>query len=411
MNFHPNPNNHKSNKGVALLTVVVLLFAVMILILTGAQLITNSYRESKQQQNTVAEAENVAKSGLVDAISWFKRQEAQPVHNSSHSPLHSWEDGAFNPKEVKLDTIDENMGLVKEYELSENGIRWARYEVKRQSETIVPDAAQDITAERFNGTEQKGDGLAWSIVSTGYVYRRKAAIPFNIFPNEIVAKCKMSTEIIRMNLQIPACAFIVKDGGTAGHETVNLFPNGRINGGSSGTACGRFLGQPPLLSGGTVIGSSLYSVVLNDPTIKYVLGISTIELKSLADFTVGSVNSLPNPLPDMSLIYIDGDATFDLSRPLKASGVLVVNGNLTVSAGSSSLFSGLIYVSGTITINPPCDITGCVIAYSGLTLNNLSTSDITEIDYDNNILTAVRQRICQYRENKSAHRTLSIPNF
>ena len=44
----------------------------------------------------------------------------------------------------------------------------------------------------------------------------------------------------------------------------------------------------------------------------------------------------------MSLIVIQGDATFTTAQPLVGSGILVVFGNLTIPAGSN--FNGVIYV-------------------------------------------------------------------
>ncbi|MDD5687168.1 MAG: hypothetical protein PHE88_04965 [Elusimicrobia bacterium] len=426
-------NNHKSNKGVALLTVVILLFAVMILILTGAQLITTSIKESRHQQDTVGEAENVARSGLVDTIAWFKRQPNQPVHSSYSAPVpHTWEDGAFNPN-TSTETINQNIGLVKEYELSENGIRWARYEIKRQLDTVAPynfpydpEAAHDITSERFNpGTGQKGDGLAWSFVSTGYVYRRhNPAVPFNVPPNEIVSKSKISTEIIRLSLQVPTCAVFVNNGGTAPPPTSNakviIEKYAKVNAGSV-VGCGRSLGTTPFIvdysaistaATGRVLGTPQYqSYPGTDYTVSFVLGVSTLQLRALADYSVNSVSDLPSPMPDMALIYINGDANFTAERPLRSSGILIVNGNLTIDINTSSLYSGVIYVSGIATINPPCYISGCVIAYRGLTLSNTAATDVAEIAYDQSIVDSVRQRICQYRENKSAIRRLDIPNF
>ena len=106
----------------------------------------------------------------------------------------------------------------------------------------------------------------------------------------------------------------------------------------------------------------------------------------------------------MSLIYISGDAVFTVAHPLRSSGILFVQGNLTISVGSNSTYSGLIYVTGTATINDPAYISGCVVAYGGLTLSRSGATDVAEIQYDAGILDMVRQQICQYREMKSTYR-------
>ena len=303
--------------------------------------------------------------------------------------------------------------------MSESDLRWARYEVKRQTDPAVgpydTHAVHDITGERLHTgdpSEQNGEGLVWYIESTGYVFRRHDDTkPYNISPNEVVAKARVSTEIRRLKLQLPAeCAYIVKDGGSWWwwwNRKVKIYKNGRIIGGDK-IGCGRVSGLQPLVySGGIVTGSPRFQSGLDDPTPNYVFGVSTSDLKSLADYAVDSVSSLPFPLPDMSLIYIDGNATFNSSKPLRSSGILFVNGNLTISAESNSLFNGLIYVTGNATIYDPCLISGCVIAYTGLILSRSLSTDVAEIDYDSSILNSVRQQICQYRENRSVYRVFS----
>ena len=410
---------HKKPSGSALVILIMLLFTVTILIGVGAELLVRSFKESKQQQNIVAEAENVARAGLIDAIAWFKRQPQQPVKSGYPPTTYAWEDGAFDPRTstdpAHCDTIDESIGLVKEYPLSENGLRWARYEVRRQTNPAVagyePFAVHDITAQRLHSGEKNGEGLVWYLACTGYIFRRRdPSVAYNVSPNEVIAKTKVSTEIRRLSLRLPAeAAVIVRYGGgsSASSRKVNLYKNGRIVGGSK-IGCARAFGyQPYLYSGSTVTGSPTYQTGVDTPTVNYVLGVSSTELKSMADYLVNSVSELPTPLPDMSLIFINGNATFDSSKQLRSSGILFVNGNLTISADSNCLYSGLIYVVGTATIYDPCLISGCVIAYEGLTLSRSTATDIAEIDYDADILNSIRQIICQYRENKSIYQVFS----
>jgi len=407
------------NKGSALVVAIMLLFVITILVAVGSQLIETSFKEMKLQQSYILQAENVARAGLVDAIAWFRRQSTQPVKSGVPPAPGCWEDGAFNPKTstdpAHCDTIDESIGLVKEYQLSETGLLWARYEVKRQTNPAVapydPHAVHDITAERLHTGEQKGEGLVWYIESVGYVYRRKdSSKAFNVSPNEVIGKARVSTEIRRISLRLPAeCAYIVNNGGgySASSRKVKIYKNGRIIGGSN-IGCGRVSGyQPYLYSGSTVTGNPPYQSGLENPTVSYVLGVSTSELKTMADYLVNSVSELPSQLPDMSLIYVNGNAVFTKTHPLRSSGILFVQGDLTIYEDSNSLYSGLIYVTGTATIYDPCLISGCLIAYNGLNLSRANSTDVAEIDYDSSILSSVRQQICQYRENKAAYQVFS----
>ncbi|OQA89740.1 MAG: hypothetical protein BWY26_01637 [Elusimicrobia bacterium ADurb.Bin231] len=416
----------KKNQSGSAITILMMMFIVISIIsFTGYQLITTAYKDVKYQQNWVLQAGNAARAGLVDAISWFRRQPNQPVKSGIPPITYSWVDGAFDPHfstdPVHSDTIDQSIGIVKEYQLSEDNLIWCRYEVKRQSDTAIfaydPESVHDISGERLHTgdpEEGNGSGIVWYISSTGYIFRKRSALsPFDISPNEIVAKTRCSTEIRRIKLQPPGqCAYIVDNGGTSSNRKVRIYANGRISG-SGYVGCGRRSGSAPRIeTGASVTGNPATITGLNSPTVEYVFGVTSEELKTLSDYAVDTTATLPLSLPDMSLIYVNGDAVFDSSKPLKASGILFVNGDLTISNGSNSYYSGLIYVTGKAYIYPPCLISGCIIAFNGLTLSQTGATDIAEINYDVGILNSVKQQICQYRENKSLYRIYSgIPGM
>jgi len=405
-----------NTSGSALVIVIVLVFAVMILVPLGANLIYESFRDSKRQLDSLVQSENVARAGLVDAVAWFKKQSSQPVKTNYPPTIHGWVDGAFDPRystdPVHCDTTDESVGMVQEYQLSEAGNRWARYEVKRQTNPAVSPwdagAVHDITAQRLFSGENNGEGLAWYIESTGYVYRKlDPNVAYNVTPNQIVSKTKVSTEIRRLSLNLPAqCAVIVNNGGGSAEadRKIKIQLNGRVVGGNN-IGIGRNSGyEPYIYTGSTVTGNPRWQVVSDTPSVSYVFGVSTSELKGLSDFLVTSVPQLPiNSLPDMAIIYVDGNAVFTSTCALRSSGILFVHGDLTIADNSNCLFSGLIYVTGTATIYDPALISGCLIAYTGLNLARSSSTDVAEIDYDASILNSVRQQLCQYRENKSVY--------
>ena len=143
-------SSHKNIKGMGTYITVLLLsilVAIPVVILTARV----SYQNTKLQLTANAQAANAAKSGVTDALSWFRRQPSlnQPVHCSDPS---LYPDSAFNPSFANKDTTDQAIGLVKEYPLSENGL-WVRYEVRRAADAISPDpdAARDITDRRIEG--------------------------------------------------------------------------------------------------------------------------------------------------------------------------------------------------------------------------------------------------------------------
>jgi len=406
--------------GSAMIIALMLSLIVIMLMGVGGKMIATSHQESKVQQRVLSEADNVARAGLVDAMAWFKRQATQPVRSGLNMSLAAYPDAAFYPRystdASKRDTIDESLGLVKEYELSSDGKKWARYEVLRQTEnpstgTYNDRAVHDITSQRIDG-KQDGEGYVWYIESAGYVYQRNDAnVAYNVSPNKIIAKVRASTEIRRLTLSLPAnAAFMTKTiTGTSTAKTVAVFKNGRIVGGANiGVAA--VSGTPYIASNAKVTGTPASSTGLNDPTVYNVFGVPQADLKLISDYVVSDTAQLPATMPDMSLIFVDGNAVFSSTRPLNGSGVLFVNGNLTIDANANVMYSGLIYSTKKVTILEPALISGAVVGYTGLTLSRTAATDVAEIDFDNTIINSIKQQICQYRENKSTlHVFIGVP--
>ncbi|NLO91802.1 MAG: hypothetical protein GX410_07420 [Elusimicrobia bacterium] len=417
----------KNVSGSALVIAVMLSLVVIFLLTVGGQLIQTSKSESRIQQKVLTEADNVARAGLTDAIAWFKRQTQQPVRSGYPPIYYTYPDGAFYPRNNSdaylSDTADENIGLVREYQLSTDGLKWGRYEVIRQQDTALypvdVHAVHDITSQRIDG-KNNGEGLVWYLESIGYVYRKRdSSKAYNVAPNEIVARVRASTEIRRLALNLPAeAALLVRNGGSGSTYNVKINDNGRVMGGTK-TGAWRYTGLAPktydtgLIRGNPATASAMGQTNPNlDPTVQYVLGISTTDLKLLSDYLVTDTSALPAEMPDMALVYIDGNASFTSARKLNGSGILFVNGNLSISAGSNSLYSGLIYVTGTATIYDPVLISGSMVGYAGSTISRAAATDVAEIDYDSSILQSVRQRLCQYRENKSSlHVFIGVPGL
>ena len=64
----------KNQRGSAITILMMMFIVISIISFTGYQLITTTYKDVKYQQNWVLQAGNASRAGLVDAISWFKRQ-------------------------------------------------------------------------------------------------------------------------------------------------------------------------------------------------------------------------------------------------------------------------------------------------------------------------------------------------
>jgi hypothetical protein len=404
----------KNERG-SVLILIILLASLLVFIPVGSQLLRTSRQKVQLQANSGAQAINIARAGLTDAVAWFRRQSSQPVRNNGIP----YPDAAFYPRQITDDTMNEGIGLVKEYDLGESNSLYARYEVIRQSTNNVtspPDhndhAVHDITGERVDG-HVNGEGLAWYIESVGYVYRRRdPAKPYNMLPNEVVGRARVATEVRRVMVNVPSAAATLwrrRDG------TVNV--SCQVNGGSQVGAYYYTLGasSPNNWAAGTRTVGTAASLTSIDtgvwgavPSTSKYFGVTDYELRLMADYSVASVAELPASYPSMALVYINnpaGTATFNAAKQLRGGGILVVNGNLTLESASNTYFSGIIYVTGNVVLNGPAYISGTLISKGTLTLNK--GSDTSNIQYDGDIISNVQQDVGQYRENKSVYHVFS----
>ncbi len=233
----------------------IFMLVATVLITVGVKLVANASRSAKEKELYVGEAENVARAGLIDALAWFRRQSGNggvvaayegtalpgqgsvtwatnPQPTPPAGAVFTYVDQPFEPvgntsNPQVADTIDASIGLVGEYPLSDpvtaNCLYWARFEVPMQgSGTQVTNAAHDVTGER-TGSYVNGDGLIWSVTSTGYVYKRLIrvnsggetavdpagnwVVPYNTVTNPpnctIVAKAQFTTEFRKLGLNLP----------------------------------------------------------------------------------------------------------------------------------------------------------------------------------------------------------------
>jgi Tfp pilus assembly protein PilX len=433
--------SRRSRQRGSALAVAIVLLMLLAVIPVMMQLLRTSYNDTQAQLHQSAQADNVARAGLQDAISWFQRQSCQPVRQAC-SASFAFPDAAFNPK-YPNDTQDStcapgpcSIGLVNNYALDPDLGLWARYEVRVQrSGAANPDAVHDISNQRVPPPSGvAGSGLCWYLESRGYVYRQiSASAAFNASPNVVVGNATAATEIRRLGLALPGNAgAIVND-----QSKVTLSNNGRAVGGTVGAGIGYYTGSThPSVDGQTSSNNSgSGSYYTGTPNIMSVwtstntsvsdaaiFGMPQPNLKLLADYVVSSVAALPASYPALALVYIDGNADFGASPQLLGSGILYVNGNLTIESTNNAFFNGLIFATGQIAINGPADISGAVVsgacaAGSGAGLCGSGdgiasaspfllidgTNGAAQVSFDNAILNSVRQTLANYRENKAAY--------
>lgn len=381
----PARQRRNSERGAALILVIFASTLVLLLLLTIHTVTATAGRGIVRQLQSQGQATSAAGSGLNEALSWFVHQQQQPVtlfdpksdtggvctHTPKHAPL-------------VYESEDPSIGIVRSYEIAGRGRVWGRYEVRRT-------AVEDVSRKRG----KLADGAQWKLESAGIVYVRNNPTKGPGGSNYVLARRTMSVDIQRLAIQLPANAALSS---TDGSKILVNKPS-RLQGGSSGigAAFPPATGTPK--GNGSITGNPPSSTTTLPMTIEGVFGVTQTELLSMADLVVNSEADLPNPLPDMALIVIRGNATFNPTRKLVGSGILVVLGNLILNPQSDAYYSGLIWVQGNFTMAPPGIINGAVIANANAQI--LGGADVAEINYDQAMLNQVRLQLGNYLFSRS----------
>ena len=395
------PGARAGERGIAL--VFALFFAIIALGVTIAG--TLYVRANRDRLQTAfashGQAVEFARSGLVEALGWFRKQTAQPV--TAFQP--QFDETARPPV---LDTTEPDVGIVREFEIS--GSLWGRYEVWKDW-PADPDPerlafrntvrCQDISDERGH----LSPGSVWRLRSIGYVFRRNdQALPYNAPPNRVIAKEVVETEIRRLALQPPGqAALCVRTG-----SSCRVLTHGRVLGGALGAGIYRAFGSgPPTVSG---TGSQVTGVPPNaeaaintyaDDFVS-VFGVTLAELRSMADSVVTDANDFPSPVPKETLLVADVPVAFTTQRPLAGTGIVVVNGDVTINPASYSSFSGLLYVNGSLLLREPAELQGAIVVTGAVTVQG--ASDYATITFDDGIVSRLRQSLGTYRQASAVTR-------
>ncbi len=377
---------NNSERGAALVLVIFASSLILLLLMTIHVMTYTSGRAITRQLASQGQATNAAAAGLTEGLSWFVHQPQQPVtafdpksdtggvctHIPPHSPL------VFESEQPAA-------GIVRSFEITGRGKLWARYEVRRS-------AVQDVSRNRGKSV----DGTIWQLSSEGLIYvRNDASREPGQSPNWVLARRTMRVDIQRLAIQLPANAALSATQG--GNITINN-PS-RIQGGASGIGTAYPVSTGTPRGGGTITGNPAQNTTTGQFALDRVFGVTLNELLSMADLVVDDERQLPDPLPDMSLIVIRGNATFNATRKLNGSGILVVLGNLILNPQSDAFFSGLIWVGGTFVVTPPGVINGAVVANGPVQITG--GSEVAEVNYDPAMLEQIRLQMGNYLFSRS----------
>lgn len=376
----------RSERGAALVLVILMSTLVLLMLLTMQAVTWTSGRSVVRQLQTQGQATSAASAGLTEALSWFVHQRQQPVtvfdpqtdtggvctHIPKHTPL-------------VYESEDPAIGIVRSFEIAGQGRVWGRYDVRRT-------AVSDVSFKRG----KKVAGAVWRLDSEGIVYiRNDATKPPGEKPNSVISRRTMRVDIQRLAIQLPANAALSATNGS----NIQVTKPSRVQGGSSGIGTAYRPSTGTSGGTGTISGNPARNTTTLPFTIEGVFGVTQTELLSMADFVVDDESQLPTPLPDMALIVVRGNATFTPQKKLNGSGILVVLGNLILNPQSDAFYNGLIWVGGTFSIAPPGIINGAVVGNGNAHV--LGGAEVAELNFDAAMLDQVRLQMGNYLFSRS----------
>lgn len=409
---------------------IVLMLSMILISLLGATTMValGSGKQVKRQFSKEAQASNIARAGLQDALGWFKNQPAQPVRHDSFDTAQQDCVGAradenvhlaFHPQEDLVnpelsETLDESLGIVKELKIQEPDL-WGRYVVRRYDCGKPADSewnkssVRDITFERGknDGFSNVGQGVVWYIESEGTVYHKvDPAKEPDQPPNRVVQKASAATEINRLSLNVyKAPVTLTGSSASSFNNKCNLIGDGTnaLFGIARNSNNSNYSGSPSISNVTYTSPASIKFAVADDRTVEGTFNMSLEELKASSNAVYEDEKDMVlEPRPENQLIFLEGNGTKTFTFPrstdqkaLQGSGVLVVNGNLDFKPDGNSSFIGLVYVTGTFKIRESNQVGGALVTGK---LDCQPTNSAT-IEYNDNIMSSIRQRLGAYRVN------------
>jgi len=420
-----------------------MLVMVMVAMVMLSGVMMASFHVFKTTENVIdfelsyhGQAVNTAKAGAIDALSWFRRQTAQPV--VTFDPQRDLtEEPPIN------ETDDAIIGLVREYPISINDRLIERYEIRLSrwldngTDDGITMGVKDITQERM----PSGEGRFWYIEVKGYICEKldDAYEPWQFYqiyetadgvqrtkhvdensgevtystdittPNgileekvdqtvmRVLASARLATELRRLAVTPPAEAALCAIRG----DDVSLGNRSRIMGGDGygliypGNTGSHYQHSGAELSGGTPSGFTRADPANYPATMGEVFGVTQQELRTMCDIYTDDPSTLPEELPEYSLVYIENDVSFTSSNPLKGTAIVYVNGNAVIAASSSSYFSGILFVEGNFTQYAPSLVNGTVIVQGNISISG--QGDYSEVDFDPSVRDRILSISGQYR--------------
>lgn len=413
-----------------LVLVVVALTVLGGIMMASLQIFDKADKVIEFELNYHGQAVNAAKAGLIDALSWFRRQTSQPV--KVFEPVR---DDTLSPPIDETD--DANIGLVREYQISERNNLLERYEIRkvRTLPANPPKRLYDETIGVFDITNNQPGQLPgdpnsverfWYVECKGYIFEVLNPATYDpsqfyvnsefvefapgnwdadgnleldelINQNEVrvLASAKMATQFRRLSVICPADAAICAWRG----DQVTLGNKSQVMGGSSGSGLVYLEGTgfhtqyagADLDSWTTAAVASGYSLDMDR-----VFGVNQAELKVLCDMYIDvATTPLPAEMPEYGLIYIDGDVNFGPGQPLRGTAVVYIDGDCVIDSDPWNSFSGILYVEGNYKQYAPSQVFGTILVKGSVLVSG--SGDISTVTFDPEVRKRILSISGQYR--------------
>ncbi len=380
MNAHrtpcgPNQAKNSAEQGSALIWALLFVLVSTGMVVSHSAFLAASRKDRDARYDRIAMSRTFAKSGIADAIAWFRRQGTQPV--TTFAPEY---DPTATPP--KLDTTDPSIGLVREFPV--HGNLWGRYEVHHND-------ALDISQARGVSIP----GSVWELHARSTIYRLEdPTVPYNQPPNRLVASHRVSTEIRGIPMASPAAAAVCLD--SIGDLHVR---NGAIIDGGTGRAYATptSVAMPIVdIAGGAQLLGALAPAQLPgyDAGTQALFGMSTEDLRRFSDLVDASPvitsGTSGRVMFAHGLVTVDSIATFD-------NVLIFVDGDLVFSPTDATTINGVVYVTGDTVLNSPNTvINGMFISRGSFTMIDGA------ISYDETVLATLGAMMTRYRPSRAA---------
>ncbi len=435
-----------NQRGTATLLGIAAMAIVLLIVITGLVLVNLSGKLIAKQLLYKGQAYNAAEAGIVNALSWFRKQTTQPVKDDGGSPNDPTDCLGFDPQNDPLasppinETNNTGLGIERDFSVSPLGNVRGRYLVMR--EDLDCDGTIDTGRDGLgvvDRSEERGKdspGRVWQVESIGVIYvdadngTTDPALGDMDWPDtngngrpdagegEILVTQTLRSDIQRLTSSFPAQAAVIGEGVTTVTSLARVRGGAGLGAGTGilyvGTGNPVIGGAPTEVSGSPATSQDLAPF---EGSIPEVFGVTEQELRNMADLigTLAEISAILQPgesLPAMNLIVVEGNGgtvSFDATRPLIGSGILVVlDGDVVIGANTNANFNGIIYVRGTYTQNAPSLISGTVMVVkksdgTGGTSNITGSGDFSEIDYDGAMIQQVQNQLGQYRFSRAPY--------